>query len=68
MVRHFGRERLNPIHIGKSLVSFSDAESSPDPEYAKGRELPWSEVKKFFRLHVKQFVFGLDSAIKSMKE
>lgn len=64
MVRRFGRERINPIHIGKSLVYFSDAESNPDPEYINGKELSWDNVKKFFRHHVKQFVFDLDMAVK----
>lgn len=64
MVRRFGKERINPIHLGKSLVYFSDAESNPDPEYIKGKELSWDNVKKFFKHHVKQFVFDLDMAVK----
>lgn len=64
MVRRFGKERINPIHIGKSLVYFSDAESNPDTEYIKGKELSWDNVKKFFRHHVKQFVLDLDMAVK----
>ena len=67
MVRRFGRERINPIHIGKSLVYFSDAESNPDPEYINRKELSWDNVKKFFRHHVKQFVFDLDMAVKGQK-
>lgn len=64
MVKRFGKERINPIHLGKSLVYFSDADSNPDPEYIKGKELSWDNVKKFFRNHVKQFVFDLDMAVK----
>ena len=64
MVRRFGKERVNPVHIGKSLVYFSDAESHPEPEYIKGKDLGWDNVKKFFKHHVKQFVLDLDIAIK----
>jgi predicted nucleotidyltransferase component of viral defense system len=67
MVRRFGKERVNPVHIGKSLVYFSDAESNPEPEYVKGREVSWDKIKKFFRQHVKQFVFDLDMAVKNLK-
>lgn len=45
----------------------SEAESNPDPEYIKGKELSWDNVKKFFKHHVKQFVFDLDMAVKEYK-
>jgi hypothetical protein len=64
MVNRFGRERINPVHIGKSLVYFSDAESNPEPEYLKGKEVSWAKVKSFFRQHVRQFVFDLEAAVK----
>ncbi len=64
MVKRFGKERINPIHIGKSLVYFSDAESNPEPEYIKGKEIRWDNVKNFFKHHVKQFVFDLDMVFK----
>ncbi|MBA4349021.1 MAG: hypothetical protein C0415_03410 [Thermodesulfovibrio sp.] len=64
MVKRFGKERINPVHIGKSLVYFSDADSNPDPAYVKGKELKWEIIKKFFKNHVKQFVFDLDGAVK----
>jgi predicted nucleotidyltransferase component of viral defense system len=67
MVRRFGKERINPIHIGKSLVYFSDAESNPEPQYMKGRDISWDKVKKFFRQHVKQFVLDIETAIKDYK-
>jgi hypothetical protein len=67
MVKRFGKERVNPIHIGKSLVYFSDAESNPEPEYIKGKEISWDKIKKFFRQHVKQFVFDIDTAVKNHK-
>lgn len=65
MKKRFGKERINPIHIGKSLVYFSDAESNPEPEYVKGKEIKWDNIKKFFKGHAKQFVLDLDIAIKS---
>lgn len=64
MVRRFGKERINPIHIGKSFVYFSDAESHPEPEFLKGKSVSWDQVKKFFRNHVKQIVYDLDVAVK----
>jgi hypothetical protein len=67
MVRRFGKERVNPIHIGKSLVYFSDAESNPEPQYMKGKDISWDKVKKFFRYHVKQFVLDIDTALKGYK-
>jgi len=67
MVRQFGKERINPVHIGKSLVYFSDAESDPEPLYGKGKGLSLDTVKKFFRHHVKQFVLDLETAVKSSR-
>lgn len=64
MVRRFGKERINPVHIGKSLVYFSDAEADPEPLYVKNKEIKWDVVKEFFRHHVKQFVLDLDVAVK----
>lgn len=64
MIKRFGKERINPVHIGKSLVYFSDAESNPEPGYIKGRGIDWDKVKVFFKNHVRQFVFDLDIAIK----
>ncbi len=65
MVKRFGRERINPIHIGKSLIYFSDAESHPTPEFCKGKEVSWEQTKIFFRNHVKQIVYDLDVALKN---
>jgi hypothetical protein len=64
MVKRFGKERINPVHIGKSLVYFLDANSDPEPEYVRGREVSWDKVKKFFKSHVKQFVLDLATAVK----
>ena len=64
MIKRFGAERVNPVHTGKSFVYFSDAESNPEPQYIEGKDVSWDEIKKFFRNHVKQFVFDLDAAVK----
>jgi hypothetical protein len=65
MVKRFGRERINPLLLGKSLVFFYDADSNPEPTYIKGREIRWDGVKRFLRAHVKQFVFDMDEALKA---
>jgi len=65
MVKRFGKGRINPVHIGKSLVYFSDADSHPEPEYVKGRDVSWEKIKSFFKSHVKQFVLDLDTAVKT---
>ncbi len=62
MVKRFGKERINPLHIGKSLVWFADADTNPDPAYIKNKEVAWDAVKKFFRAHVKQFTLDLEAA------
>jgi hypothetical protein len=64
MVRRFGRERINPLHIGKSLVYFTDAESHPEPAYIKGKEIEWPKIQDFFRHHVKQFTLDIDTAVR----
>lgn len=64
MIKRFGKERINPVQIGKALVYFADADTNPEPAYRKGRELSWEHVRKFFRTHVKQFVFDLEAAKK----
>ena len=65
MVKRFGKGRVHPVHVGKSLVYFSDADSNPEPEYVSGRGESWEKIKFFFRSHVKQFVLDLDSAVKA---
>lgn len=64
MVRRFGKERINSTHIGKSFVYFSDAESHPEPEFLKGKDVSWDRVKESFRNHVRQIVYDLDVAVK----
>jgi Nucleotidyl transferase AbiEii toxin, Type IV TA system len=67
MVQRFGSERVPPLHIGKSLVHFADADGNPEPAYIKEKAVKWVEVKKFFQQHVKQFVLDLDAAVKEHK-
>lgn len=62
LINRYGKHRINPVHIGKSLVYFFDAEPDPDPEYLEGYEVDWEEVKAFFKGHVKQFVLDLEEA------
>lgn len=62
MVKRFGSNRINPVHVGKSLVYFHDAESDPDPHYCAGRETDWKIIKKFFVGHVQQMVLDLQQA------
>lgn len=64
MVRKFGKERVNPVHIGKSLVYFSDAESNPEPQYMKGKEIEWDKIRKFYKDHIRQYVFDLEAAVR----
>ena len=64
IIKRFGQERINPVHIGKSLVYFTDADSNPEPQYLKGKDVKWDKIKKFFKSHVRQIVFDLDAAIK----
>ena len=62
MIERFGKDRINAVHIGKSLVYFNDADIDPDPRYL-GRNRPeWKVVKKFFKKNVQQMVMDLDQA------
>lgn len=62
MVKRFGLDRINPVHIGKSLVYFNDADTDPDPRFC-GKERPnWEIVKRFFTMHVKQIVLDMEKA------
>lgn len=62
MVKRFGKERINPVHIGKSLVFFNDADTDPEPRYY-GKEKPaWEDIKKFFIKNVQQMVLDLEKA------
>lgn len=62
MIERFGRERINPVHIGKSLVFFNDADSDPEPRYCRRQRPDWEEVKKFFVKNVRQMVLDMEKA------
>jgi len=62
MIERFGRERINPVHIGKSLVFFNDADSDPDPRYTSKERPGWEDVKIFFAKNVQQMVLDMDKA------
>lgn len=62
MIQRFGPDRINPVHIGKSLVYFQDAETDPDPLYCVGYETDWQTIKKFFIKHVQQLALDIHRA------
>ncbi|OIP66015.1 MAG: hypothetical protein AUK29_01645 [Nitrospirae bacterium CG2_30_53_67] len=62
MIRRFGWNRIHPLHIGKSLVYFEDAESDPDPRYCGKKKPSWEFIKRFFTRNVQQIVLDLESA------
>lgn len=62
--KRFGNDRVNPVHIGKSLVFFSDADSDPEPRLSAKNKPPlkWEKVKKFFIKNVRQMVLDMETA------
>ncbi|MBI5598198.1 MAG: nucleotidyl transferase AbiEii/AbiGii toxin family protein [Deltaproteobacteria bacterium] len=64
MAKRFGADRINPVHIGKSLVFFNDADSDPDPRLLGKNKPPlkWERVKKFFIRNVRQMVLDMERA------
>ncbi|MBI5969651.1 MAG: nucleotidyl transferase AbiEii/AbiGii toxin family protein [Deltaproteobacteria bacterium] len=62
MVRRFGADRVAPMHIGKALVFFDDAEADPEPLYLSTSKPDWKRIKKFFKDHVRQMVMDLQKA------
>jgi len=62
LVERFGRERVNPIVIGKALVFFADADADPDPEYL-GKATDWKTIKRYFSVYVKQFTLDLHRSV-----
>ncbi|MBF0557719.1 MAG: nucleotidyl transferase AbiEii/AbiGii toxin family protein [Nitrospirae bacterium] len=64
LVRHFGRDRVNPIIMGKSLMYFERADKEPDPKY-RGKKTDWEKIKRFFEKHAKQFTLDLAAALES---
>ncbi len=63
MAMRFGKERINPLHIGKSLVYFEDADVDPEPHYLIKNPPKWEDIKKFFKKNVQQMVLDLKNAI-----
>ena len=61
MVRRFGKERVNPVLIGKALTYFADADSNPEPEYIK--KVKWEKIRTFFKQHAKQFTLDLRNTL-----
>lgn len=61
LIARFGKERVNPVLIGKSLVYFNDAETDPEPEYMTKKKVPWETVKIFFKRNVKQMILDISS-------
>jgi hypothetical protein len=62
MIERFGKDRVNAVHIGKSLVYFNDADIDPNPRYLGSEKPDWESVKKFFKKNVQQMVLDLDQA------
>ena len=62
MLGRYGTERINPTHIGKSLLFFNDAEADSEPVYL-GKHPDWESVKKFFRKNAKQMVWDLQNVL-----
>ena len=60
MITRFGADRISPVHTGKSLVYFIDADVDPDPKYCC-KDIPeWKTIKDFFRKNVMQMVLDMD--------
>lgn len=62
MINRFGNDRLNPVHIGKSLVFFNDADTDPDPRMLGNDNPSWEGVKNFFIKNVRQMVLDMEGA------
>lgn len=62
MMKRFGTNRINPLHVGKSLVYFDDAEADPEPRYMIKNPPKWIDIKKFFKRNVQQMVIDLQKA------
>ena len=61
MTARFGKDRINPVNIGKSLVYFNDAEEDPEPKYPGKVKPEWKAVKKFFIGHVRQMTLDMET-------
>ncbi|OGQ57789.1 MAG: hypothetical protein A3J24_02160 [Deltaproteobacteria bacterium RIFCSPLOWO2_02_FULL_53_8] len=65
LVTRYGADRINPVHIGKSLVFFDDAETDPDPLYTKTGQTDWKRVKRFFKDNCRQMVIDMQKAVEA---
>ena len=64
MVLRFGRDRVNPIIIGKSLMYFERADKDPDPKYIS-EKVEWGKIRTFFQKHAKQFTLDIAAALET---
>lgn len=62
MMERFGTDRINPVHVGKSLVYFADAEIDPVPRYHGKKKPAWERIKSFYKKNVRQMVIDLHTA------
>jgi len=62
MAERFGTERINPVHIGKTLVYFNDADDDPEPKYIVKKAVSWENIRIFFKKNVKQMVIDMQKA------
>lgn len=54
MAQRFDYAALNPLHIGKALAYFADADHDPEPVYFREAYV-WTDIKGFFRDHAREF-------------
>ena len=64
MLKRFGKERINPVQVGKALAYFADAEADPEPRYCGDKRPTWKNVKDFFIKNLQQMVIDLQRAKK----
>jgi predicted nucleotidyltransferase component of viral defense system len=62
MAKRFGADRINPVHNGKGLVYFGDADNDPEPRYCGEEKPSWEDIKKFFIKNVQQMVLDMEKA------
>ncbi len=60
-LRRFGKDSMNPLSIGKSLVYFADAENDPDPAFITDPVI-WTSVEEFFRERAREFTLNMIAA------
>ncbi|MBI5885473.1 MAG: nucleotidyl transferase AbiEii/AbiGii toxin family protein [Deltaproteobacteria bacterium] len=65
LVERYGADRINPVHIGKALVFFDDAEADPDPLYMTKARTDWKRIKRFFKDQCRQMVIDMHKAVEA---